>query len=267
MNADPSRLQQVLVNLRRQQREVQLGRRPRARLRRPAGRPGVGRRSRTAAWASPRRSWRGSGIRSTRSRPRCSAATVARAWGSAIVRRLVELHGGVVRAESEGENRAAGSPSRCRWPWRLAPTHSTAPLESAAHRAVPGRPRDPGGRGRAADAGAGARGGRGHAGRCGAHVRRRRAVGARGRRASARADPARSHAAASERLGSGPASAPEPAHGDRAHRGGVGAAHDRRSARRPCTRAATPISPSRSRPTRWRGWWPRRCRATAWRCR
>jgi PAS domain S-box-containing protein len=35
--------------------------------------------------------------------------------GLAIVRRLVELHGGSVRAESEGENRGATLSSRCRW--------------------------------------------------------------------------------------------------------------------------------------------------------
>jgi CheY-like chemotaxis protein len=51
--------------------------------------------------------------------------------GLAIVRRLVELHGGVVRAESEGENRGSRFTFTLPMAREVAPTHSTAPLESA----------------------------------------------------------------------------------------------------------------------------------------
>jgi CheY-like chemotaxis protein len=51
--------------------------------------------------------------------------------GLAIVRRLVELHGGVVRAESEGENRGSRFTFTLPMALEVAPAQSTVPLESA----------------------------------------------------------------------------------------------------------------------------------------
>jgi signal transduction histidine kinase/ActR/RegA family two-component response regulator len=130
VNADPSRLQQVLVNL--------VGNS--VKFSSPGGLVRVyGGRQADQAWVSVED--RGVGI---------PKDELARIWdpfyqveaplqrrhggsglGLAIVRRLVELHGGVVRAESEGENRGSRFTFTLPVAQEPAPAQTTTPLESA----------------------------------------------------------------------------------------------------------------------------------------
>ena len=129
MNADPVAPAADPGQPRRQQREVQLGRGTRARVRGPAAATRCGSRSRIAGSASPRTSWRGSGIRSTRSRRRCSDATAARAWGWRSCGGSSSCTAAWCAPRARARTAAADSRSRCPWRQEPAVSQTTGPLE------------------------------------------------------------------------------------------------------------------------------------------